>query len=46
MSLEAKYQELKDHVSSYDIQWFLGDLSDVNVLVKINKYKKCRRNHI
>lgn len=27
MSLEAKSQELKDLVSTYDTQWFLGDLS-------------------
>lgn len=27
MSLEAKSQELKDLVSSYDTQWFIGDLS-------------------
>jgi hypothetical protein len=27
MSLESKSQELKDLVSTYDTQWFLGDLS-------------------
>jgi hypothetical protein len=27
MSLESKSQELKNLVSTYDTQWFLGDLS-------------------
>ena len=27
MSLESKSKELKDLVSTYDTQWFLGDLS-------------------
>lgn len=29
MSLETKSKELKDLVSTYDTQWFLGDLSDL-----------------
>ena len=29
MSIESKSQELKDLVSTYDTQWFLGDLSSL-----------------